>query len=206
MTSSREPAGLAAVVQEIFFEISKLALAGRVVHERDEFGGMLGKKGFENVDHVRGRHLATQMRQVIGAQQPRFGGPRDGGRERERAVAEFVAPFRFVPADAKGIEHGRDAGRRDLRVIGEHRAAGVPQHRRARQEMGFEVVRVQFDQARREIVAVEVEALARRVAFAHLGDAPVLDAHAARKDTGRGDDPGVADDERMGVEKFHFGL
>ena len=147
MTSSLRAAGLAAVVDEVFVEIAELALARRVVHERDQFGLVLGEEGFEQVDHVRRRHLAAQMGQVVGAQQPRFGGLRDGVGERDPLLAESRRAIPNSSADAEGIEHRRDAGRRDLRVIGEHRAAGVPQHRRAGKEMGFEMVGVQFDQA-----------------------------------------------------------
>ncbi len=69
--------------------------------------------------------------------------------------------------------------------------------------MRLEMVSVQLDKARQEIVAVEVQAGARGAALADLGDAPVLDRHASRKDAVGGDDQRVANDERVAFEELH---
>ena len=134
-SSSRRPAGLAAVIVAHLSRSRNCRWPGvwSISENRSTPAGRRARLGV--LDHARRRHLAAQMRQVVGAQQA---GRRAAIDQRRRARATCAAAPRhprFVAADAKRIEHRRDAGGGDLRVIGEHRAAGVPHHLRARQEM-----------------------------------------------------------------------
>ena len=91
--------------------------------------------------------------------------------------------------DAEGIEHRRDPGRRDLGVISEPGAARVPHDRRARHEMGFQMIGVQFDEAGQEIIAFEVDGRTCSAALADFGDAARLStATRAFQDPVGGDD------------------
>ena len=143
------------------------------------------------------------MRQMIRAQQPGRGGFLHRFDERDEFLAQTRARFEFVHADAEGIEHRRDPGRRDLRVIGEHRAAGVPHHRRTRHVMGFQMVGVQFDETGQEIVAVEVDGRSRFPTLAHFDDAPPFDGDMTFEDAVGGDDRRIGEEDRIAREKFH---
>ena len=61
--------GLAGVIDEIFLEIAELPLPRRVVHQRDQFARDGSQEFLEEVDDVRRRNLAAQMREMVRAQQ-----------------------------------------------------------------------------------------------------------------------------------------
>ena len=70
------------------------------------------------------------------------------------------------------FEDRRNAGGGDLRVIGDHRAARDPHHFRARNEVGFEMVGMKFDQARQQIFAFEIDARSPRALASISGMLP----------------------------------
>ena len=146
-------ARLAGVIDEIFLEIAELPLARRMVHQRDQLGLVGAQEDFEKLDDIGRRDLATQMREVLRAQQSsRLRAPH-GLRERHDLLAQARARFIFVHADAERVEDRRDARRRDLRVIGEDRAARVPDDGGARHVMGLQMIGVQLDEAGQQINA-----------------------------------------------------
>ena len=158
----------------------------------------------EEFDDIGRGDLAAQMGLVVGAQQ--VGGARalDRVGKRDDLLADADAPVLvFVHADAEGIEHRGDAGGGDLRVVGHHRAAGVPEHARARHEMRLEMVGVQFDQAGQQIIALAVDPALRAAALADLDDAAMVDRDPAGKDAVGGDDLGVGQDDGVGGVEFH---
>ena len=196
--------GLALIVDEIFLEIAELPLAGRVVHQRNQSRRMTGEEVLEEFDDVGRGDLAAQMGLVVGAQQICGARALDRVGQRHDLFADAAAPvLMFVHADAKGIEHGGDAGGGDLRVVGHHRAAGVPEHPRPRHEMRLEMVGVQLDQAGQQKVALAVDPAFRAAAFADLDDAAVVDRDPSREDAVGGDDLGVGQDEGVGGVEFH---
>ena len=141
--------------------------------------GMHAEEFLEEFDDVGRRNLAAQMGLVIGAQQVRGARLLDRVGENHHLLADAAPLFVCVHADAKGIEHRRDARGGDLRVVGHHRAAGVPDDARARHVMGFEVVGVQLDEAGQQIVASAIEAAARTPSFADFDDASAFDDDVA---------------------------
>ena len=97
-----------------------------------------------------------------------------------------------VDADAHAIAHRGDAGRRDLPVVRQHRRLRRPAHLRPRLELALEIVGVQLDQARQQIVAVEVDRVRRGAPGRQdLLDHAPIDHDAALDDRIRGDDPGI---------------
>ncbi len=161
------------------------------------------QKLLQELRDVRRRDLAAQMGQMFGAQQARIGGAPHGFGEFEHGFAEFGASFVLVRADAEGIEHRRDAGRGDLRVIGEHGAAGVPDHGGTRHEMRLQMIGVHFDEAGQQIVAAEIDAAFRAGARTDLDDASLFDARKTLDHLGRRNNSGVGDGERAAFQKFH---
>ena len=74
-----------------------------MVHQRDELDGKRGEERGQTIDEVRGRDLATQMRQMVGAQQARFGRPAHRLGDRSDFIAELGARFVFIDPDAKRV-------------------------------------------------------------------------------------------------------
>ncbi len=197
--------GLALIVDEILVEVAELALARRVVHQRDRAAPDACARNSSRNSTTLG--AGTSQRRWV------WWSARSRSAARARSIAsasgdDLLADARapvlvFVHADAEGIEHRGDAGGGDLRVIGHHRAAGVPEHARARHEMRLEMVGVQFDQAGQQIVALAVDPALRAAALADLDDAAVVDRDPAEEDAVGGDDLGVGQDEGIGGVEFH---
>ena len=64
---------------------------------------MRGEKRDQTLDDVRRRHLAAQVREMVGAQQARFGRPAHGLGDRSDLVAELGARLVFIDPDAERI-------------------------------------------------------------------------------------------------------
>ena len=86
------------------------------------------------------------MGQVLGAEQALRAASSIASARISR-LAVTTSRRSFGPG-AQRIEHRRDAGRRDLRVVGEHGGQRRPADRRARAEVLLEMIGVEFDQAR----------------------------------------------------------
>ncbi len=113
----------------------------------------------------------------------------------ERGLQELDAlALAAIDADADTVAHRGDAGGGDLPVVGEHRGLGRPAHLRARLELALQVVGVQLDQPRQQIVAIEIDALRSGAPGRQqlLNGAPI-DHEAALDDRIRGHDPGIGD-------------
>ena len=174
------------------FEVAELALAGRVVHQRHEMHRMALHERFQMLDDVRRRDLAADMGAVIGAKMARPTRLVDGIGQRLQVGADRLDVD--VGTGPERIEHRGDAGCGDLRVIGHHRGERMPAHMRARREMAFEVIGVQFDEAGDQMVARKVDAALRRLALADLGDAAVIHGQPALLDDAVGEhQPGILD-------------
>ena len=133
------------------------------------------------------------MQKMRTAQQPSVARARDRIRQ-QRGMTVNLRRVRFAP-DTQRIQHGGDAGGRDLRIIGDHRRDRIPIDLRARHDMGFEMVGVQFDQAGHHKVALGVLAAGGRVAFVEAGDLSIRHRDPAAFDNAIGeDDLGIADD------------
>ena len=94
------------------------------------------------------------MDEVIGAQPVLPDAVLDGVGELAHVLDGQVGVV--VHADAQRVEHGGDAGRRHLGVMRQHRGDRVPAHFRARRVVALEMVGVQFDQPRNDVVAFHV--------------------------------------------------
>jgi hypothetical protein len=68
-------------------------------------------------------------------------------------------------ADGQRVEHRGDAGCDDLRIVAHHRRCRWPVHTGTRAQMLFQVIGVQFDQPRQQVIAVQILRL-RQVADA----------------------------------------
>lgn len=75
---------------------------------------------------------------------------------RKRAHIRITKVRVFIHADAQRIEHGGDAGTRDLGVVGLHGGNRAPAHLGTRRIVGFQVVGMQLDQARQQEVAFAI--------------------------------------------------
>ena len=62
----------------------------------------------------------------------------------------------IVGADTHRIENRRDARCCNLRIMGLNRSVDIPAHFRTRRVMAFELVGVQLDEARNDIIAIHV--------------------------------------------------
>ena len=99
----------------------------------------------------------------------------------------------FVQPDADGVEHGGDARGGDLGVMRLHRGHRVPAHLGARRIMDLEVVGMQFDKARDQVIPVQIGAGAG--GGADIGDDAAIDAHRALQHFIGQYDPGIGKDE-----------
>ena len=143
---------LALVVDGVGFELGELALARRMVHQRGQLHPVVAVEIGEAPPGSRGAETSQRRWMKWSAR----------SRSCAHAVLDRVGELAhvldgevgvLVHADAQGIEHGGDAGGRDLRVMGQHRGDRVPAHFRARRVVAFEMVGVEFDQARDDVVA-----------------------------------------------------
>ncbi len=179
-------------------DAAELALAGRVVHERDHMDRIGCGEGLGLLDDVVGRHLAAQVRAMLGAQEAGAA----SGFERGGELAQILADRGGirVRTDAERIEDGGDAGGGDLRVVGHDGGEAVPADVVARREVAFEVIGVQLDQTRNERVAAHVDARLGRVALAYLGDHAVGNGDPAVADRAVGEDhDGIGKHEAFGI-------
>ncbi len=172
------PAFLAGVVDPRVFQVFPLALARRVVHQRDQRQAFMPVEGLEQVDGVVRRQLAAHVQVVVGAQHV-FGGTgvqRLQHRVPRRATQAFVVGV----AHTQRVKHGSDTGGGDLGVVRQQRRHLGPLHLGARHQVALEVVGVHLDEAGHEEVAFQVDGLRQRtVAGAEPGDATGLHRQAA---------------------------
>ncbi len=121
------------------------------------------------------------MQKMLGAQQAPFRETGEGHRALRLHIAVAQAGVR-ARADGKRVEHGSDAGRCNLRVVDHESGIRIPQHAGARRQMLLEIVRMQFDQTRQQVIAVPVFGFAcgGRAAL-DVVDLAVFDAHHAGK-------------------------
>ncbi len=128
--------------------------------------------GVEQRQHVQRRNLAAQVQEVFGLQQV-------GIVERieiDHAILEGAHPLLVKPevAETERVEHGGDAGGGALCVVRDHRRARRPARQRARLHLALQVVGMGIDDARDQVVAVEVVGgKCGGAAGLHVGDAPV---------------------------------
>ena len=101
---------------------------------------------------IRRRNLAAQMDEMVGAQPVLADAVLDGVGELAHVLDGQVRVI--VHADAQRVEHGGDAGGRDLRVMRQHRGDRVPAHFRARRIVAFEMVGVKLDQPGNDEIAL----------------------------------------------------
>ena len=161
-----------------------------MVHHRGELDDRQVAEALEMVDHVVGRQFAPQMHLVIGPE-PAVGlGHGDSAEQHVDVVAH--ARHLDVRADAQCVEHGGDAGTCDLRIVRLQCRHRVPVDAGARMVVVFEVVGVQFNQPRHQIVAAEVFP-ARGVGQVDGVDQPVLDGQRTLDHLVAEDDFGVLD-------------
>ena len=170
---------LAAVILLPLRDVCELALAGRMVHHRDQLQVLVGQEWLHFLDHVAAAEFAAQMQEVLGTGDTRFLRRGDGRSELLHARAELLVVV--VVADTQGVEHGGDAGADHLRVMRENRARRWPFDLRARHEMHLEMIGVQLDKAGDQVVAAEVDAFFRPTPLADFHDPPVGDRDVARE-------------------------
>lgn len=96
--------------------------------------------------------------------------------------------------DGHGVEHGGNPGPGDLHVVGQNGpCARRPHHARPRLQVLFQIVRVHFDEAGQQIVALKIDCCRRRAgAGIEIGDHTVAHLHATVNDLVAKDERGVA--------------
>jgi hypothetical protein len=149
---------LAAIVDLPLLDVAELPLPRRVVHQRDETHQRAFVQPAEFLDGVRALDLAAQVEKVVAAQAPAAAGVGDGVGERGGGAA--VAAGRAGVADAERVQHRGDAGGGELGVVRDEGRQRRPEHLRSRVDVPLKVVRVELDEARDEVVALQIERLA----------------------------------------------
>jgi hypothetical protein len=154
-------------------DIRALPVAGRVVHDRDEPGQRMARRGIEKRHGGRVRHLAAQVQEVLGTENALALPVVQRGDEGLEDLPAFGPLHRG--ADRKAVEDRCRSGRDDHGVMGHERGQVGPGDGGARMGVAFHVIGVDIDDAGNEERPAEVEtdAPARRrdrrdPAFGHL--------------------------------------
>lgn len=121
-------------------DIGVLALPRGLVHERDEPHALVPADAVEDVDDIVRRHFATQVHEVVSAQQTGFSGVHDGVDEDAGMLGEPRLP-RPCP-DAQRVEHGRHSGCRHLGVMRDDGSDRIPKPLRPRLEVPLDLIGV----------------------------------------------------------------
>ncbi len=187
-------APLLLVVVAVGLERGELALPRRVVHQRSDPHQPVALERHEALDAIRRRHLAAQVDVMLGAQPPGLDTDVDGGAQPREILRRHAAVV--VEPDAQRVEHRGDPGSRDLRVMRLQRRERVPAHAGARRVVALHVVGVKLDEARQQIVALEVDAAGKR--RADIGDPALLDLHRTQDHFVPEHDAGIGEDQRVG--------
>ena len=182
-------AALGLVVERVLLHRLELPLARRVVHERGKPHVAVLPEPVERIEHVGRRDLAAQVQQMLGAQPAVALRSLDCIGKQPHLVRIEAAIL--VRAHAQAVEHGRDARRRDLRVMCLDRRDRIPPHPGAGRIVAFEMVGMQLDQPRDQVVAIEI--LADRAGGRHVRDKSVADQHRPGLHLVAQDDGGVAE-------------
>ena len=169
---------------------NELPRARRVVHDRQEAHVAGRGDRFQIRNRVGTRQFAADVNVVRGPKQAAIAGIMDGGGK--RAGRMYLAIARVEPACPQGIEYRCDARRDNLGVMGEQGRQHRPCHARTRVQVRLEMIRVKFDKARQQEVAVNVLAAAPGSAGGDTGDHSVPDGKVAFDDLIRQHDAGVA--------------
>ena len=137
-----------------------------------------------------------RWKEVLGAKPTFLGASHDRIGERTHlSRLEIVQPHAGVRAHAQAVEHGRDAGGCDLRVVRLDRGTLVPAHAGPWVVMRLQMIGVKLYEARQQVVALQI--LAGSVggeAGSDPGDAPILDCDVAAHDLVGQHDAGVSKD------------
>jgi hypothetical protein len=178
------------VIEPELLRIEELALSRRVVVDRDQPDQRQVDPLVDRFDRVVGDDLAPQVEAMVGAGHALVAGHADR-LDHAFLVAHPVGLATHV-AQRQRVEHGRDAGGGDLGVVCHHRRHARPFDAGTRREVLLEIVGMQLDQARHEIVAFEIGgAGGARAARIHLDDAAVADHDSAVE---------------FGIERDHAGV
>jgi hypothetical protein len=163
-----------------------------VVHEGDQAHvRVVGEPG-ERVEAVLARDFAADVDRVIGAQQAAVGCQLDRVRQAPGGLGSGIV-LACPGADAHRVEHGGRASGRQLRVTGENSVQRIPLHARPRDEVVLEVVGMQLDHARQQVVAAQVLG-DRGSTGADVGDQAVTDQDRAVRDLLPAHDAAIAQD------------
>jgi hypothetical protein len=188
------PALLARVVDARDLDVLPLALARRVVHQRDQRHARMAVEGLEQLDGVGRGQLAAHVQVVVRTQQVFLAAVVERG---ERLVPGAAAQALGVGlADAQRVEDGGDAGGGHLGVVRQQRGHLGPLHLRARHQVALEVVGVHLDQAGQQVVALEVDGGHAGVAVVQRGDAAVHHRETALHQLVRQHHAGVGEHHR----------
>lgn len=119
---------LLLIIEDILVHRLELALARGVIHQRNQPHARIGFEVFEMLKHIGGSDLTAQMQQVVRTQAVLIRCRLDG-------VSHFAHFALFetailVRAEPQAIEHGGDAGRRNLCIMGLNGGDLVPDHAR----------------------------------------------------------------------------
>ena len=162
---------LAADIVAQLADVAELAFAGGVVHQADDADAVPGAE----LGHLLGQGLGTDL----GAQVQEMADPqRPLGAQAQDLVGQGAGIFavacivrRHDRPHAQRVKDGGDAHAGQFGVMGDDRMGMGPVHAGARLDMAFQVVGVQFDQARHQQVALTIQrARGQGAALADLGD------------------------------------
>ena len=114
-----------------------------MVDQRGQFG-----------QQVRIGQFAAQVDQVVGAEHAGFLPGIDGGKGGVQGFQPHA--FAFQIADGQGIQHGGDAGRHALCIVGDDCRQHRPQHAVARHQVFFQIVGMDLHQAGNQVIPAQI--------------------------------------------------
>ncbi len=180
------------IEDHVALERAELALAGRMVHDRGQPRRRVVGEGIEVSHDVVAGQFATQVNKVLGTQPAALAaGPHriDQLSRMRQHVGQID-----VRSDAHRVEDGGDARSGNLHIMRVQRRLRIPEDARSGPIVIFQVVRVQFDQARDQIIAAEVFAL-QAYASVDARNPARANHQASLDDLVRQHDAGIGEDD-----------
>src|SRR5262249_38891016 len=132
------------------------------------------------LDHLRHWRFATQMQVVLNAQQTCRARLRDRPPQFAALPAAILTPS--PRPNPSRVNPGRIPARAVLAPRGDDSRDGVPVYSWARRAVGFDMVGMQFHQARQQKITAKVSATFGAAAFANFLDQAIFDTHIAALD------------------------
>jgi hypothetical protein len=135
-------------------DIDELALTGGMIHDRDQLDEVIFVELVEGRQAVISGDFTAQMDEVISPQGAFINTALEGVGHGLHVVIGKISVM--IDADTQGVEHGSDARRGNLGIMGQHGGHGAPAHLRARRIVALDMIGVQLNEAGQQIFSVHV--------------------------------------------------